>query len=173
MTFPKELFWFFNCSVLYFFFQFCQPGGWYLSKEKEPVTFFVSVLTDDVGKQQYCAVLSFSEPLRTHSPSHTNRTLTKGRTKSTDGDAGVVENGFPSDYPHGDDYIDEDMCRVENEDTGYVSEPTVSGDAKKDFKYAPKCLVLLSRIQDFKILKVSFAGLPTACSHALYRVRVY
>ena len=60
------------------------------------------------------------------------------------------------DYSHGDELIDEDMCRVENEDLGYVSElASVSRDSKTDSKYAPKCLVLLSRVHDFKILKVS------------------
>ena len=135
-------------------FQFCQPGGWYLSKEKQPVTFFVSVLTNETARQQYCAVLSFSEPLRNHSPTHANRTLTKGRNKSVDceNNVSIVENGI--DCSHGED-VDDDMCRVEDEDTGYIFEPSDPVDTKKDFKYAPKCLVLLSRVQDFKVLKVS------------------
>jgi len=110
------------------------------------------VLTDEEGKQQYCAVLSFSEPIRAHSPSHQNHTLRKERSKSDD--SNILENGSPVDYSQGEELIDEDMCRVENEDTAYISEPSVSGDSKTDFKYAPKCLVLLSRVHDFKILKV-------------------
>ena len=67
----------------------------------------------------------------------------------------MVENGL--DYSHGDEYIDEDMCRVENEDEDYSLE-TISNEAsKKDSKYAPKCLVLLSRVHDFRVLKVSLS----------------
>uniref|UniRef100_A0A8C5QPK5 SET binding factor 2 n=1 Tax=Leptobrachium leishanense TaxID=445787 RepID=A0A8C5QPK5_9ANUR len=40
---------------------FCQPGGWQLSRERKPPTFFVVVLTDIDSDRHYCACLTFYE----------------------------------------------------------------------------------------------------------------
>ncbi|XP_075044599.1 myotubularin-related protein 13 isoform X2 [Mixophyes fleayi] len=40
---------------------FCQPGGWQLSRERKPPTFFVVVLTDIDSDRHYCACLTFHE----------------------------------------------------------------------------------------------------------------
>lgn len=41
--------------------QFCQPGGWQLSKERKQPTFFVVVLTDIDSERHYCSCLTFYE----------------------------------------------------------------------------------------------------------------
>ncbi|XP_071491716.1 myotubularin-related protein 13-like [Diadema antillarum] len=43
---------------------FCQPAGWNLSSKSQPPTFHVSVLTDIEARRHYCAVLTFSEPVK-------------------------------------------------------------------------------------------------------------
>ncbi|XP_043914864.1 myotubularin-related protein 13 [Protopterus annectens] len=40
---------------------FCQPGGWQLSRERKPPTFFVVILTDSDSERHYCACLTFYE----------------------------------------------------------------------------------------------------------------
>uniref|UniRef100_A0A8D0HDB0 SET binding factor 2 n=1 Tax=Sphenodon punctatus TaxID=8508 RepID=A0A8D0HDB0_SPHPU len=40
---------------------FCQPGGWQLSRERKPPTFFVVVLTDIDSERHYCSCLTFYE----------------------------------------------------------------------------------------------------------------
>ncbi|XP_029438574.1 myotubularin-related protein 13 isoform X2 [Rhinatrema bivittatum] len=41
--------------------QFCQPGGWQLSRERRQPTFFVVVLTDIDSNRHYCSCLTFYE----------------------------------------------------------------------------------------------------------------
>ncbi|XP_066503261.1 myotubularin-related protein 13 isoform X2 [Hoplias malabaricus] len=40
---------------------FCQPGGWRLSRERKPPTFFTVVLTDIDSDRHYCSCLTFYE----------------------------------------------------------------------------------------------------------------
>uniref|UniRef100_A0A4W4G0Y4 SET binding factor 2 n=1 Tax=Electrophorus electricus TaxID=8005 RepID=A0A4W4G0Y4_ELEEL len=40
---------------------FCQPGGWKLSRERKPPTFFTVVLTDIDSDRHYCSCLTFYE----------------------------------------------------------------------------------------------------------------
>uniref|UniRef100_A0A8B9JPC3 SET binding factor 2 n=1 Tax=Astyanax mexicanus TaxID=7994 RepID=A0A8B9JPC3_ASTMX len=40
---------------------FCQPGGWRLSRERKPPTFFTVVLTDMESDRHYCSCLTFYE----------------------------------------------------------------------------------------------------------------
>ncbi|XP_065117576.1 myotubularin-related protein 13 isoform X2 [Paramisgurnus dabryanus] len=40
---------------------FCQPGGWRLSRERKPPTFFTVVLTDIDSERHYCSCLTFFE----------------------------------------------------------------------------------------------------------------
>uniref|UniRef100_A0A452R3S4 SET binding factor 2 n=1 Tax=Ursus americanus TaxID=9643 RepID=A0A452R3S4_URSAM len=41
--------------------EFCQPGGWQLSRERKQPTFFVVVLTDIDSDRHYCSCLTFYE----------------------------------------------------------------------------------------------------------------
>uniref|UniRef100_A0A452HUG3 Uncharacterized protein n=1 Tax=Gopherus agassizii TaxID=38772 RepID=A0A452HUG3_9SAUR len=41
--------------------QFCQPGGWQLSRERKQPTFFVVVLTDIDSERHFCSCLTFYE----------------------------------------------------------------------------------------------------------------
>ena len=120
-----------------------------MSKEKIPPTFFVSVLTNEEGNQQFCAVHTFSEPIQATSPLHTPQNHKKENVAVPHDVSNCISS--KSEFSHGDDYIDEEMCRVENRE---IFENSDIDDSKMQFKYAPKCLVLLSRVQDFKILKV-------------------
>nr|XP_039258097.1 myotubularin-related protein 5-like isoform X1 [Styela clava] len=134
---------------------FCQPTGWFLSKEKQPPKYFVSVLTDAYGKRHYCAVLSFSEPLHEHSgtsplPPHLNneRPVRKGskRLSSSSPICGNYE-----------EMIDESMCQVEGsiDDTDCNGLKASAGDHNNETQdeFSPMCLVLLSRYQEFTVLK--------------------
>lgn len=42
-------------------FQFCQPGGWRLYRERKAPTFFTVVLTDIDSDRHYCSCLTFYE----------------------------------------------------------------------------------------------------------------
>uniref|UniRef100_A0AAY4D333 SET binding factor 2 n=1 Tax=Denticeps clupeoides TaxID=299321 RepID=A0AAY4D333_9TELE len=42
---------------------FCQPGGWKLSRERKPPTFFTVVLTDIDSSRHYCSCLTFYEAM--------------------------------------------------------------------------------------------------------------
>ena len=121
-------------------------------------------MTDAEGNQQFCAVHSFSEPLRPYSPAEatykynarSNSVISIRRAKSEND---IVESGLSTfETVVGEEFIDEDMCRVEGGDTDEVVESlTVNKKmAKLKHSYAPKCLILLSRVHDFRILKVIF-----------------
>merc|ERR1711962_1496197 len=43
---------------------FCQPGGWYCSREQSPPTFYIAILTDVGGKGSYLACLNFHEAIQ-------------------------------------------------------------------------------------------------------------
>ncbi|KAH8341099.1 hypothetical protein KR067_010896 [Drosophila pandora] len=95
---------------------FCQPLGWNLSYEKQEPKFFVSVLTDIDANKHYCACLSFHE------------TLAITQTRSVD---------------------DEDETIGSSRLLG--SEPSTEAVAPAPIThhsvmYAPKCLVLISRL---------------------------
>ena len=42
---------------------FCQPNGWKLYTSNFEPKFFISVLTDEMGRRHYCACLTFSEAI--------------------------------------------------------------------------------------------------------------
>uniref|UniRef100_A0A3P8XFG0 SET binding factor 1 n=1 Tax=Esox lucius TaxID=8010 RepID=A0A3P8XFG0_ESOLU len=58
---------------------FCQPNGWQLVPEREPPSFFVSVLTDINSERHYCACFTFWEGLD-------NPQLQKAETSEVDED---------------------------------------------------------------------------------------
>ena len=65
--------------------------------------------------------------------------------------------------------VDESMCRVEVGEADLAYENPYENDEKSTavkYSYAPKCLVLLSRVHDFRILKVNFESFyPHTWSH--------
>jgi len=132
---------------------FCQPGGWYLAKQKKPPTFFVSVLTDEEGHQYYCAVHSFHEPIKSsQKPSNRNQQL----SSSTEIDLEVTDNSLsPTNNSRVEEDVDESLFRVEISESDDAEKFLTKSlnDDEAEFLYAPKCLVLLSRVCDFKVLK--------------------
>ncbi|CDQ64726.1 unnamed protein product [Oncorhynchus mykiss] len=65
------------------FFQFCQPGGWRLSRERKAPTFFTVVLTDIDSDRHYCSCLTFYEA-----------EVNLQGTKTTDADEDEEEDGL-------------------------------------------------------------------------------
>ncbi|XP_057189771.1 myotubularin-related protein 13 isoform X1 [Triplophysa rosa] len=61
---------------------FCQPGGWSLSRERKPPTFFTVVLTDIDSERHYCSCLTFFEA---------EVNLQGSKTLEADGDGGEEE----------------------------------------------------------------------------------
>lgn len=60
--FVKYLLWYSNEITLHWLsFQFCQPGGWRLSRDRKAPTFFTVVLTDIDSDRHYCSCLTFFE----------------------------------------------------------------------------------------------------------------
>lgn len=51
----------FSAWNIFISFQFCQPGGWRLSRERKAPTFFTVVLTDIDSDRHYCSCLTFYE----------------------------------------------------------------------------------------------------------------
>ncbi|XP_063293932.1 myotubularin-related protein 13 isoform X2 [Pelobates fuscus] len=98
---------------------FCQPGGWQLSRERKPPTFFVVVLTDIDSDRHYCACLTFYEA---------EINLQGTKHQNSDG---------------------------EEDESGLIRPAQV---------FAPKCLVLVSRLD--------YAEIFRACLGLLYTVYV-
>ena len=128
--------------------QFCQPAGWYLTSKRSPPTFYVSILTDADGCRHYCAVHAFSEPIKDLEGGEVNkgkqkRVITELSDKSEDSSR---EDLTQEETKRNDEDVDESMFLVDNNDSDIQEhcEPL----------YAPKCLVLLSRVLDFRVLKV-------------------
>ncbi|KAL0962853.1 hypothetical protein UPYG_G00346360 [Umbra pygmaea] len=63
---------------------FCQPNGWQLVPEREPPSFFVSVLTDINSERHYCACFTFWEGLDNHQ-------MQKTEASEVDEDSGLMQ----------------------------------------------------------------------------------
>ncbi|OXA58822.1 Myotubularin-related protein 13 [Folsomia candida] len=103
---------------------FCQPQGWRLSAERQEPKFFVSVLTDVNLTRHFCACLSFHEPIY----------ITPSRPIDEEEDIyGCVESYSMS------------MCAA----------PSAGGTNHHHhtIMYAPKCLVLMSRIYQIETFR--------------------
>lgn len=116
----------YRCSPLP---QFCQPLGWSLSYEKQEPKFFVSVLTDIDTNKHYCACLSFHE------------TLAITQTRSVDDEDETIGSTrlLPSATPSA---TDGGITTASNSITHH------------SVMYAPKCLVLISRLDCADTFKV-------------------
>ncbi|XP_043652023.1 myotubularin-related protein 13 isoform X1 [Drosophila teissieri] len=100
---------------------FCQPLGWSLSYEKQEPKFFVSVLTDIDANKHYCACLSFHE------------TVAITQTRSVDDeDETIGSSRLLGATPSSTD--------------GITSTSTPAAITHHSVMYAPKCLVLISRL---------------------------
>lgn len=115
----------------FFFFKFCQPGGWNYSHYCKPPTFFVAVFTDMEGDHRYCACFTFYEKC----------SLTKSLTRPAKKDA--VKDGSQSDSSMSDKHISDAFPGI-----------SVITDELPLDTFAPKCLVLVSRASYFEVFKV-------------------
>ncbi|XP_030373438.1 myotubularin-related protein 13 [Scaptodrosophila lebanonensis] len=113
---------------------FCQPLGWNLSCEKQEPKFFVSVLTDIDANKHYCACLSFHETLA----------ITQTRTSVDDEDETICPTN--TKYQHQQHVVGAagavDVVAVPGTSTVATTAPITHHSVM----YAPKCLVLISRL---------------------------
>ncbi|ESO05166.1 hypothetical protein HELRODRAFT_77859 [Helobdella robusta] len=103
-----------NCPFTQGIELFCQPCGWSLGTQKQPPTFFVSVLTDIDAYRHYCACLTFSED--------------------------VVMETVAKEH-----VVDDDDSEDGSEDG--------EGVVRCSKLYAPKSLVLVSRLDCFEVFR--------------------
>ncbi|XP_049531218.1 myotubularin-related protein 13 [Anopheles darlingi] len=97
---------------------FCQPQGWALSTVRQEPQFFVSVLTDMDGNRHYCACLSFNETIAiTPSKPIDEEEEDDSLSPSSSGGAAVLAVSGPPSITH------------------------------HSIMYAPKCLVIVSRLE--------------------------
>lgn len=96
---------------------FCQPQGWALSTERQEPRFFVSVFTDIYANRHYCACLCFNETIA----------ITPSKPVDEEEDQVEGENSHPR-------ALSGSLTR---------SIPTITHHS---IMYAPKCLVLVSRL---------------------------
>ncbi|XP_069696125.1 myotubularin-related protein 13 isoform X2 [Periplaneta americana] len=96
---------------------FCQPQGWALSTERQEPRFFVSVLTDIDANRHYCACLCFNETVA----------ITPSKPVDEEEDTVDGENSHPRSL------------------TGSLTR-SIATITHHSIMYAPKCLVLVSRL---------------------------
>lgn len=134
--------------------QFCQPLGWALSNERLEPRFFISVLTDIDANRHYCACLCFNEtvaitPNKPVDEDEEDNLLTPGRNIiNTVGNGGSSTNlsipltaaasGPPS-----------------------ATNALISNITHHSIMYAPKCLVLVSRLDYAETFRVRVGALLT------------
>ncbi|EDW84800.1 uncharacterized protein Dwil_GK14310 [Drosophila willistoni] len=109
---------------------FCQPLGWNLSYEKQEPKFFISVLTDIDANKHYCACLSFHETLA----------ITQTRSSVDDEDETTIGGS--------NRLLGGAVNASSVEAAASVSTVAVGGApiTHHSVMYAPKCLVLISRL---------------------------
>lgn len=140
--------------------KFCQPLGWALSNERLEPQFFVSVLTDIDANRHYCACLCFNETVAitpnkpideedddSFSPRQT--LLNPAAVVAAAGNAVVNNFSLPS-------VASAALIQEAN------SKPT-SNITHHSIMYAPKCLVLVSRLDYIETLRVSELPCKTTC----------
>lgn len=130
---------------LWFYFQFCQPLGWALSNERLEPQFFVSALTDIDANRHYCACLCFNEtvaitPNKPIDEEEDDNLLSPNRTMlnpaaviAAAGSAVVNNSSLPS--------ITTSSLLLQD-----ASSKNISNITHHSIMYAPKCLVLVSRL---------------------------
>lgn len=121
---------------------FCQPQGWRLSLDSEEPKFFVSVLTDMGGNRFYCACLSFHEPIAL--------TPSKPVDEQEEGFEDATESYSPI---------------RQSPSSTTSSSPTTSNHHV--VMYAPKCLVIMSRLYQIETFRQCLGTIYTAYSESL------
>ena len=112
----------------------------------------MSILTDAEGSRHYCAVHAFSEPIV-----ETEEEQDEKSTVDDESHKQSTETINDDDTSSIDDKKDEEKAADEDVDEAmFLVDNTQDVDPHQDcdYKYAPKCLVLLSRVLDFRVLKV-------------------
>ncbi|KAI8129606.1 Myotubularin-related protein 13, partial [Lucilia cuprina] len=118
---------------------FCQPLGWNLSYEKQEPKFFTSVLTDIDANKHYCACLSFHETLAI--------TLNKKVVDEEDETISTSTKYQPNSSPLNNSIGLPTNNGCANTSTSSPSPNTsTSLISHHSVMYAPKCLVLISRL---------------------------
>ncbi|XP_053680631.1 myotubularin-related protein 13 [Anopheles nili] len=102
---------------------FCQPQGWALSTVRQEPQFFVSVLTDMDGNRHYCACLCFNETI-------------------------AITPSKPIDEEEEDDNLSPSSGgRGGAGGTGVLANNGPPSITHHSIMYAPKCLVIVSRLE--------------------------
>uniref|UniRef100_A0A182J5B9 Myotubularin n=1 Tax=Anopheles atroparvus TaxID=41427 RepID=A0A182J5B9_ANOAO len=106
---------------------FCQPQGWALSTVRQEPQFFVSVLTDMDGNRHYCACLSFNETI-------------------------AITPSKPIDEEEEDDNLSPTSAGARGGSAAGPGGVLVGGSGPPSIThhsimYAPKCLVIVSRLE--------------------------
>lgn len=77
----------------------------------------------------------------------------KAKNRSNSISANNSKDGGP-DALGVDDHVDDAMCKVKNGEEDENDQDVSEKNADTSVMFAPKCLVLLSRVKDFRVLKV-------------------
>ena len=114
---------------------FCQPLGWALSTERLEPHYFVSVLTDIDANRHYCACFCFNETVA----------ITPNKPVDEEEEESLLSTG-------------RNLAAVVAATNSTGGKPTVavtSGITHHSIMYAPKCLVLISRLDCSETFRVS------------------
>lgn len=138
--------------------QFCQPSGWQLFTERNPPTFFVAVLTDINSERHYCACFTFWEAVESTQVQWEwgwgegrgcSECLFGGRTRDKGlGRVSVPELGLISVSP-------QPQSHPRN---GEEEEEESASPVQPAQLFAPKSLVLVSRLDHAEVFRVSAWG---------------
>lgn len=184
--------------------QFCQPSGWQLCPERNPPTFFVAVLTDINSERHYCACLTFWEPVESTQVSVSSGVqhvkLSLGPRPACSASGGMFplgkagsESPLSSTWSHGMTLIrarrmafclQEVVCtedapeKEEEADGGGQAQLSSTAPAQPGQLFAPKTLVLVSRLDHAEVFRVRRAtiaarqgtGVPVSCTTVPYLV---
>lgn len=151
-----------SSNIFFFVFcfrslQFCQPLGWALSNERLEPRFFVSVLTDIDANRHYCACLCFNEtvaitPNKPIDEEEDDNLLSSGRSIlspaaviAAAGGAAATNSSLP---------VAVAAVATTTSGLGNASS-TTSNITHHSIMYAPKCLVLVSRLDYTETFRVS------------------
>ena len=165
---------------------FCQPNGWKLYTSNFEPKFFISVLTDEMGRRHYCACLTFSEAISRQSlAGSAKQGESAGVGGSDEGDDEVedhleqrsrdfVNARLQQDQGHGHPYTynyiggAQGHQQLNSISSPGVSFPAVSGH--EDIMFAPKCLLLLSRHDYPEVLRNILCVIYTVYNECLVGV---
>lgn len=130
--------------------QFCQPLGWALSNERLEPQFFVSVLTDIDANRHYCACLCFNETVA----------ITPNKPIDEEDDDNLLSPNRSLLNPAA--VIAAAAGAVVNNSSLIqdVTSKVTSNITHHSIMYAPKCLVLVSRLDYTETFRVRIFQTP-------------